>query len=110
TLAEFELRRESHIPKRGVLCFECLMIVGYQSVRRARISEGKFAGRIDITEKYIGYRLSALIARIVSHQNCAGLINNTVNNSGPSLYQHQHHRFSCGFDCFGKSQLRLTES
>jgi len=61
-VAEFELRREGHIAKGGILCFECFMIVGNQTLWPARVGKGKFSRGIKVAEQNVGDCLSSLIA------------------------------------------------
>ena len=85
------------------------MIVSDQAVRCARIRERKFARWIDVSEQDFGNGLTAFIARVVRHQDRAGFVNDTIDNSGPPFNKDDHDRFPRCFDSFCQALLRFAK-
>src|SRR6185369_13601658 len=88
-----ELRIERKISKRCVLGLEWFVIVIDQTVRRARVSEGKLAARINIAEQHIGDRRSTFMTRVVSHHDRIHAIRNAVDDPRTPFDEHEYDRF-----------------
>src|SRR5260370_37788792 len=98
---KFKLGTKRRVPKTCFFGLEKFVIIGDVAIWSLRISEGKLAAGIVVTEKNIRDCGASFVAGVVGHEYGLSAICSTANYARATLTQHQHNRLARGFQRVG---------